>query len=259
SSINDHIEQMRLSATKSVLEREDVIIIATVSAIYGIGDETSYQQMILHVKENYQLTQQQIIQQLVCMQYERAEIEFKRGTFRVRGDTIDIFPSEHFDQALRISLFDDEVENLYLFDPLTGKTQQRISRFTVFPSSHYVTPRETVDAARDKIKLELEQRIKEFEAMGKIIEAYRIKQRTEFDLEMLSEIGFCKGIENYSRHLTARNPGDPPPTLIDYLPSNSIMFIDESHVTVSQIGGMYNGDRARKQNLVDYGFRLPSA
>jgi len=259
SSINDHIEQMRLSATKSLLQREDVIIVATVSAIYGIGDEKSYQQMVLHVREHEKIAQDAVIKQLVSMQYERADVEFKRGTFRVRGDTIDIFPAEHFDEALRISLFDDEIEALYLFDPLTGKTSRRIQRFTVFPSSHYVTPREKVEAACLKIQLELDTRIKDFEAAGKMIEAFRIKQRTEFDVEMLSEIGFCKGIENYSRHLTGRGPGDPPPTLIDYLAKNSIMFIDESHVTVSQVGGMYNGDRSRKQNLVDYGFRLPSA
>jgi len=259
SSINEHIEQMRLSATKSLLERKDVIVIATVSAIYGIGDEKAYQKMILHLREHDKIKQAAIISQLVNMQYQRADIEFKRGTFRVRGDTIDIFPSEHFDQALRISLFDDEVEALHLFDPLTGKTRQKVSRFTVFPSSHYVTPRETIDLACETIKVELSERIKEYEALGKMIEAYRIKQRTEFDLEMLVETGFCKGIENYSRHLTRRSPGDPPPTLIDYLPANSIMFIDESHVTVSQIGGMYNGDRSRKQNLVEYGFRLPSA
>lgn len=259
SSINEHIEQMRLSATKSLLERPDVIVVATVSAIYGLGDEKAYQQMVLHLQENAKITQAEVITKLVSMQYERADMEFKRGTFRVRGDTIDVFPSEHFEQAVRIGLFDDLVETLYLFDPLTGKVNNRISRFTIFPSSHYVTPKETVDLARTRIKEELEARIKSFEAAGKTIEAFRIKQRTEFDLEMLSEIGFCKGIENYSRHLTNRGPGDPPPTLIDYLPDNSIMFIDESHVTVSQIGGMYNGDRSRKQNLVDYGFRLPSA
>lgn len=259
SAINEHIEQMRLSATKSLLEREDVIIVATVSAIYGIGDEAAYQKMILHVKEQDRYPQADIIRQLVSMQYQRADIDFKRGSFRVRGDTIDVFPAEYYDKALRISLFDDEIDGLFLFDPLTGKVQQKISRFTVFPSSHYVTPRETVMAACEKIRLEMESRVKEYEALGKTIEAYRIKQRTEFDLEMLNETGFCKGIENYSRHLTGRAPGEPPPTLIDYLPNNSLMFIDESHVTISQIGGMYNGDRARKQNLVDYGFRLPSA
>jgi excinuclease ABC subunit B len=259
SSINEHIEQMRLSATKSLLERDDTIIVATVSAIYGIGDEAAYRQMILHLKEGNTLTQQEIIKQLVNMQYQREDIEFKRGTFRIRGDTIDVFPAEYYDKAIRISLFDDEIDGLFLFDPLTGKIEQRIGRFTVFPSSHYVTPRETIMSATETIKIELEKRIREYEANGKTIEAYRIKQRTEFDLEMLTEIGFCKGIENYSRHLTGRAPGEPPPTLIDYLPANSILFVDESHVTISQIGGMYNGDRARKQNLVDYGFRLPSA
>ena len=255
SAINEHIEQMRLSATKSMLERNDVIIVATVSAIYGIGDEAAYQKMILHLKEKEILPQAEAIRQLVSMQYQRADVEFNRGSFRVRGDTIDVFPAEFYDKAVRISLFDDEIDGLFLFDPLTGKIEQRISRFTVFPSSHYVTPRETVMNACEGIKTELELRIKEYEALGKTIEAYRIKQRTEFDLEMLTEIGFCKGIENYSRHLTGRTPGGPPPTLIDYLPTNAIMFIDESHVTISQIGGMYNGDRVRKQNLVDYGFR----
>jgi excinuclease ABC subunit B len=259
SSINEHIEQMRLSATKSLLENQDVIVVATVSAIYGIGDEKAYQQMILHVRESEKISHKMIISRLVSMQYERAEVEFKRGTFRIRGETIDIFPAEHFDVALRVSLFDDEIENLYLFDPLTGKTKERISRFTVFPSSHYVTPRETVEIACERIKVELEQRVKEFEAAGKFVEAFRIKQRTEFDLEMLTQTGFCKGIENYSRHLTNRSAGSPPPTLIDYLKPESILFIDESHATIPQIGGMYNGDRARKQNLVDYGFRLPSA
>src|SRR6185437_12542375 len=259
SSINEHIEQMRLSATKSLLENHDVIVVATVSAIYGIGDEKAYQQMILHVREAEKISHKMIISRLVSMQYERSEVEFKRGTFRIRGETIDVFPSEYFDLALRISLFDDEVENLYLFDPLTGKVKERISRFTVFPSSHYVTPRETVDIACERIQIELELRIKEYEAAGKFVEAFRIKQRTEFDLEMLTQTGFCKGIENYSRHLTNRGPGTPPPTLIDYLKSDAILFIDESHATIPQIGGMYNGDRARKQNLVDYGFRLPSA
>lgn len=259
SAINEHIEQMRLSATKSLLERDDVIIVATVSAIYGIGDEAAYQKMILHVKENECIPQADMIRQLVSMQYKRADVDFVRGSFRVRGDTIDVFPAEYYDKAIRISSFDDEIDGLFLFDPLTGKVEKRLSRFTVFPSSHYVTPLETVLNACGGIKAELELRIKEYEAQGKNIEAFRIKQRTEFDLEMLQEIGFCKGIENYSRHLTGRNPGDPPPTMIDYLPSNALMFIDESHVTISQVGGMYNGDRARKQNLVDYGFRLPSA
>ncbi len=259
SAINEHIEQMRLSATKAILERKDVIIVATVSAIYGLGDSSTYQEMSLHVKEGLKLSQSYIISQLVKMQYQRAEVEFKRGTFRVRGDTIDVFPSEYYEQALRISLFDDECDGLYLFDPLTAKVAQRINRFAIFPSSHYVTPPEIINSAMLKIKLELDQRVKDYNASGNSVSAFRIKQRTEFDLEMLKEIGFCKGIENYSRHLTGRNPGEPPPTLIDYLPLNALLFIDESHVTISQIGGMYNGDRVRKQNLVDYGFRLPSA
>ena len=259
SSINDHIEQMRLSATKSLLSRDDVIIIATVSAIYGLGEEKAYQEMIIHLREHEKIEHKNIISRLVSMQYERSDIDFRRGTFRVRGDVIDVFPAEHFEEAVRISLFDDEIEMLALFDPLTGKLKQRLSRFTVFPSSHYVTPKDTVMAATSGIKAELELRVKEYEAAGKMVEAYRIRQRTEFDLEMLTEIGFCKGIENYSRHLTGRASGEPPPTLIDYLPDNSLLFIDESHVTISQIGGMYNGDRARKQNLIDYGFRLPSA
>lgn len=259
SSINEHIEQMRLSATKSLVEYSDVIIVATVSAIYGIGDQNAYQKMILCLREMEKINHSMIISRLVSMQYERSDVEFKRGTFRLRGDAIDVFPAEYFDVALRITLFDDEIETLHLFDPLTGKIQERLSRFTVFPSSHYVTPKETVDQACERIKAELHERIKAYEASGKIVEAHRIKQRTEFDLEMLTETGFCKGIENYSLHLTNRASGTPPPTLIDYLSPNAILFIDESHVTVPQIGGMYNGDRARKQNLVDYGFRLPSA
>jgi excinuclease ABC subunit B len=259
SAINEHIEQMRLSATKSILERDDVIIVATVSSIYGIGDEAAYQQMILHVKEGATYPHNEIIKQLATMQYQRADADFIRGSFRVRGDTIDVFPAEYYDKAVRISLFDDEIESVSLFDPLTGKIIQKVHRFTVFPSSHYVTPREIVMQACGKIKAELELRVKEYKAQGKMIEAHRIQQRTEFDLELLGEIGFCKGIENYSRHMTGRNAGDPPPTLIDYMPNNALMFIDESHVTIPQIGGMYNGDRVRKQNLVDYGFRLPSA
>ena len=259
SSINEHIEQMRLSATKSLLERPDVVIIATVSAIYGIGDEKAYQKMILHLSGGERITHDAIISQLVNMQYQRSGVDFERGTFRVRGECIDIFPAENFDQAVRVSVFDDEIDSLYLFDPLTGKTTRSIARFTVFPSSHYVTPRETVESACITIRKELDKRIKDFDAAGKAVEAYRIKQRTEFDLEMMTETGFCKGIENYSRHLTGRSPGEPPPTLIDYLPTNSLMFIDESHATIPQIGGMYNGDRSRKQNLIDYGFRLPSA
>ncbi|MEO9386883.1 excinuclease ABC subunit UvrB [Chromobacterium phragmitis] len=259
SSINEHIEQMRLSATKSILERPDCIIVATVSAIYGIGDPSDYHQMILHLKEGETTPQRDIISRLTTMQYSRNDLDFGRGTFRVRGDVIDIYPAESSDTALRVSLFDDEVETLTLFDPLTGTTKQRVGRFTVFPSSHYVTPRDTVLRACEQIKEELRHRIEWYQKEGKLVEAQRIEQRTRFDLEMLYEMGFCKGIENYSRHFSGRGPGDPPPTLIDYLPKSALMFIDESHVTVPQVGAMYKGDAARKANLVEYGFRLPSA
>jgi excinuclease ABC subunit B len=259
SSINEHIEQMRLSATKAILERPDCIIVATVSAIYGIGDPSEYHAMILHVRQGDKTTQRDIIRRLAEIQYQRAELDFKRGTFRVRGDVIDIFPAEHAESALRISLFDDEIENLQLFDPLSGRVRQKITRFTVFPSSHYVTGREKTLAAVEAIKEELVRRKEHFLVEGKLVEAQRIEQRTRFDLEMMVEIGFCKGIENYSRHLTGRSAGEPPPTLMDYLPKNALVFIDESHVTVPQTGGMYKGDRARKENLVNYGFRLPSA
>ncbi|WP_174875791.1 excinuclease ABC subunit UvrB [Vogesella oryzae] len=259
SSINEHIEQMRLSATKSILERPDCVIVATVSAIYGIGDPTEYHQMILHLKEGETTPQREIISRLTAMQYDRNDMDFARGTFRVRGDVIDIFPAESNDTALRVSLFDDEVETLTLFDPLTGVTKQRVGRYTVYPGSHYVTPRDTVLRACEKIKTELRERIEWYHKEGKLVEAQRIEQRTRFDLEMLYEMGFCKGIENYSRHFSGRAPGEAPPTLIDYLPKNALMFIDESHVTVPQVGAMYKGDAARKQNLVDYGFRLPSA
>jgi excinuclease ABC subunit B len=259
SSINEHIEQMRLSATKSLLEREDAVIVATVSCIYGIGDPVDYHGMILHVREKEEMSQRDIIARLVAMQYERNELEFKRGAFRVRGDVLDVFPAEHSETALRIALTDDEVESLTLFDPLTGHASQRVPRFTVYPSSHYVTPRSTTLRAIEAIKVELAERIDHFQKAGKLLEAQRIEQRTRFDLEMLNELGFCKGIENYSRHLSGRKEGEPPPTLIDYLPPNALMFIDESHVTIGQLGGMYRGDRSRKENLVAYGFRLPSA
>ncbi len=259
SSINDHIEQMRLSATKSLLERRDTIIVATVSCIYGIGDPVDYHGMILHLRERERYAQRDIIARLAAMQYERNELDFRRGTFRVRGDVLDVFPAEHSETALRIALADDEVDSLTLFDPLTGQTHHRVPRFTVYPSSHYVTPRATTLRAVEAIKAELAQRIDYFHKAGKLLEAQRIEQRTRFDLEMLAELGFCKGIENYSRHLSGRKEGEPPPTLIDYLPRNSLMFIDESHVTLGQLGGMYRGDRSRKENLVDYGFRLPSA
>jgi len=259
SSINDHIEQMRLSATKALLERNDVVIVATVSCIYGIGDPVDYHGMILHLREKERVSQRDIIARLAAMQYQRNDFEFKRGVFRVRGDVIDVFPAEHSETALRITLFDDEVDSLMLFDPLTGRTLQRVGRFTVYPSSHYVTPRETVLRAIEAIKEELRERVKFFHDNHKLVEAQRLEQRTRFDLEMLNEMGFCKGIENYSRHLSGRKAGEPPPTLLDYLPPNALMFIDESHVTIPQVGGMYRGDRSRKENLVEYGFRLPSA
>jgi len=259
SSINEHIEQMRLSATKSLLERKDTIIVATVSCIYGIGDPVDYHGMILHLREREKLSQRDIIARLTAMQYQRNEFEFARGSFRVRGDVLDVFPAENSETAVRISLNDDEVESLAIFDPLTGRIHQRAPRFTVYPSSHYVTPRDTTLRAIEAIKLELRERIDYFVKANKLVEAQRIEQRTRFDLEMLNEMGFCKGIENYSRHLSGRKAGEPPPTLIDYLPHDALMIIDESHVTVGQIGGMYKGDRSRKENLVDYGFRLPSA
>ncbi|SEO48424.1 excinuclease ABC subunit UvrB [Nitrosovibrio sp. Nv6] len=259
SNINEHIEQMRLSATKALLERDDTIIVATVSCIYGIGDPVDYHGMILHLREHEKITQRQAIQRLIEMQYERNEFEFSRGTFRVRGDVLDIFPAESSETAVRVSLFDDEVESMTLFDPLTGRTLRKVSRYTVYPSSHYVTPRSTTLRAIETIKTELRERLDFFQQHNKLVELQRIEQRTRFDLEMLNELGFCKGIENYSRHLSGKNPGEPPPTLLDYLPPSTLMVIDESHVTVPQVGGMYKGDRSRKENLVDYGFRLPSA
>ncbi len=259
SSINDHIEQMRLSATKSLLERRDVVIVATVSCIYGIGDPSEYHGMILHLRQGEKMSQRDVLARLVAMQYTRSELDFRRGTFRVRGDVIDVFPAEHAEQAIRISLWDDEIEKLEVFDPLTGKVHHPMARFTVYPSSHYVTPRETTLRAIEAIKAELRERIEFFQKAGRLLEAQRIEQRTRFDLEMLAELGFCKGIENYSRHLSGRQAGEPPPTLIDYLPSDALMIIDESHVTIPQLGGMYRGDRSRKENLVEYGFRLPSA
>ena len=259
SAINEHIEQMRLSCTKSILERRDVVIVATVSAIYGIGKPESYHRMIMTLRTGDQMGQRDIIAQLVRMQYQRNELEFTRGKFRVRGDTIDIFPAEHSELALRIELFDDEIETLQLFDPLTGKIRQKLPRFTVYPSSHYVTPREQVFAAVETIKTELAERLEYFYKEGKLVEAQRLEQRTRFDLEMLAEVGHCKGIENYSRHLAGTAQGEAPATLTDYLPADALMFLDESHVMMGQLGGMYNGDRSRKQTLVEYGFRLPSA
>lgn len=259
SAINDHIEQMRLSATKSVLERRDVVIVATVSAIYGIGAPDDYLQMRMILKVGGKQGQREAIAQLVRMQYQRSEMDFSRGTFRVRGDTIDVFPSEHSELAVRFELFDDEIESIALFDPLTGRIQQNVPRFVIYPSSHYVTPREKTLAAVETIKQELNERLKFFTAEGKLVEAQRLEQRTRFDLEMLTELGHCKGIENYTRHLSGARPGDPPPTLTDYLPRDAIMFLDESHQMIGQLNAMYNGDRARKTTLVEYGFRLPSA
>ena len=259
SSINEHIEQMRLSATKSLLERRDTVIVGTVSCIYGIGNPSDYHAMVLILRTGDRIARREVLARLVAMQYERNDTEFTRGTFRARGETIDIFPAESAELAVRLSLFDDEVESLELFDPLTGRVRQKVPRFTVYPGSHYVTPRDTVLRAIETIKQELRERVKFFVDSGHLVEAQRIEQRTRFDLEMLVELGFCKGIENYSRHLSGAAPGDPPPTLIDYLPSDALMFIDESHVTIGQLGGMYRGDRARKETLVTYGFRLPSA
>ena len=259
SSINDHIEQMRLSATKSLIERRDVVIVATVSCIYGIGDRDEYHNMILTMRVGDRLDQRAIVRRLSEMQYERNDMDFHRGIFRVRGDVIDIFPAEHAEHAIRVSLFDDEIDGLQFFDPLTGHLLHKALRFTVFPASHYVTPRGTVLRAIEAIKEELLERVDFFSRNNKLVEAQRIEQRTRFDLELLDQIGFCKGIENYSRHFSGRQAGEPPPTLIDYLPSDALIFIDESHVTIGQVGGMYKGDRSRKENLVGYGFRLPSA
>lgn len=259
SSINEHIEQMRLSATKSLLERRDTIIVGTVSCIYGIGNPGDYHAMVLILRSGDQISRREILARLVAMQYTRNDAEFTRGAFRVRGETIDIFPAESPELALRLTLFDDEIESLELFDPLTGRIRQKLPRFTVYPGSHYVTPRDTVLRAIETIKVELRERVKRFVDDGHLVEAQRLEQRTRFDLEMLQELGFCKGIENYSRHLSGAAPGEPPPTLIDYLPSDALMFIDESHVTIGQLSAMYRGDRSRKETLVQYGFRLPSA
>ena len=259
SSINEHIEQMRLSCTKSLMERRDVVIVATVSAIYGIGNPSEYHKMILTLRAKDKVAQRDVIARLIQMQYTRNEIDFGRGTFRVRGDTIDIFPAEHAELAIRVEMFDDEIESLQLFDPLTGRVRQKIPRFTVYPGSHYVTQRSTVLKAVESIKAELRDRLEFFRKENKLIEEQRLEQRTRFDLEMMAEIGFTKGIENYSRHLSGAMPGEPPPTLVDYLPKDAIMFLDESHVLVGQLNAMYNGDRSRKTNLVDFGFRLPSA
>lgn len=259
AAVNEHIEQMRLAATKSILERRDTIIVATVSAIYGIGKPESYTEMRCILRKGDRKTQRDLIGQLVRMQYKRTDMEFVRGTFRVRGDTIDVFPAEHAESAVRIELFDDEVDAILLFDPLTGLVQQNIMRFVIYPASHYVTPREEIVRAMGTIKAELKERTEELISEGRFVEAQRLQQRTQFDLEMLDQVGFCKGIENYSRHLTGLAPGEAPPCLIDYLPADCLMFFDESHVMIGQLGGMYRGDRARKETLVNYGFRLPSA
>lgn len=259
SAINEHIEQMRLSCTKSLMERTDVVIVATVSAIYGIGEPESYHRMVMTLRTGDKLGQRDVIAQLIRMQYQRNDADFSRGKFRVRGDTIDVFPAEHSELAVRIELFDDEIESLQLFDPLTGRVKQKIPRFTVYPSSHYVTPRDKVLAAVETIKVELAERLKQLLADGKLVEAQRLEQRTRFDLEMLSEVGHCKGIENYTRHLSGAAPGDPPSTLTDYMPKNALMFLDESHQMIGQLNAMYSGDRSRKTTLVEYGFRLPSA
>lgn len=259
ASVNAHIEQMRLSATKAIIERRDTIIVATVSAIYGLGDPKSYHQMVLHLSRGEPLEQRFIIKRLAELQYTRNETELARGTFRVRGDVIDVFPAESDKLAVRIELFDDEVEQLSYFDPLTGEVQQKLPRLTIYPKSHFVTPRETLLKAVDTIKEELKERLEALYAANKLVEAQRLEQRTRYDLEMILELGYCTGIENYSRHLTGARPGEPPPTLFDYLPDDAMLFIDESHVTVPQLGGMYRGDRARKETLVNFGFRLPSA
>jgi len=259
ASINEHIEQMRLSATKALLERPDVIIVATVSSIYGLGDPEAYLKMVLHLSRGEQIDQRAILRRLAALQYRRNEIELSRGTYRVRGDVIDIYPAESDDEALRVELFDDEIEALSLFDPLTGEMRRKVPRYTVFPKTHYATPREVVLNAVEQIKDELRDRLEWLRTNNKLVEAQRLEQRTIFDLEMMVEVGYCSGIENYSRYLSGRAAGEPPPTLFDYLPANALIVIDESHVTIPQLGGMFRGDRSRKENLVDYGFRLPSA
>ncbi len=259
ASVNEHIEQMRLSATKAIIERRDTIIVASVSSIYGLGDPTAYLEMVLHLARGEQVDQRRILRRLAQLQYARNDVEFSRGTYRARGDVIDIFPAESEDEAVRVELFDDEIESLAWFDPLTGEILRRVPRLTIYPKSHYVTPRETVLAAIDQIKGELKERLEELRQAGRLLEAQRLEQRTQFDLEMMQELGYCNGIENYSRYLSGRGPGEPPPCLFDYVPEDAILFIDESHVTVSQVGGMFRGDRARKETLVEYGFRLPSA
>jgi len=259
ASINDHIEQMRLSATKALLERPDAIIVATVSSIYGLGDPGEYHSMVLHLKRGERMDQRQILRRLTELQYVRNDLDLSRGSYRARGEVIDIFPAESERDAVRVQLFDDEIEVLSYFDPLTGEVLRQTPRLTIYPKSHYVTSRETVLGAIDAIKLELKERLAELRDASKLVEAQRLEERTRFDIEMMNEIGYCNGIENYSRHLSGRQPGEPPPTLFDYLPPNALLIVDESHVTIPQLGGMYRGDRARKENLVMYGFRLPCA
>jgi excinuclease ABC subunit B len=259
ASINAHIEQMRLSATKSLMERRDVIIVSSVSAIYGLGDPESYMKMLVHFRQGDIMNQRDILRRLVEIQYSRNDVAFDRGTFRVRGDVIDIFPADSERHGIRVELFDEEVERISIFDPLTGAVEKTVTRATVFPKTHYVTPREKIIDAIEHIKVELKERREQLKSVNKLVEEQRVSQRCQFDMEMMQELGYCSGIENYSRYLSGRNPGDPPPTLIDYFPSDGLMFIDESHVTVSQIGAMYKGDRSRKETLVEYGFRLPSA
>ncbi|MDZ7750154.1 MAG: excinuclease ABC subunit UvrB [Gammaproteobacteria bacterium] len=259
ASVNEHIEQMRLSATKAIMERRDVVVVATVSAIYGLGDPQSYLGMVLHLARGHTMDQRTILRRLAELQYTRNDVELRRATFRARGDVIDIFPAESDEEAVRVELFDDEIESLAYFDPLTGEVRRRVPRLTIYPKSHYVTPRQTVLDTIEAVKVELKERLEHLRSVDKLVEAQRLEQRTMFDIEMMNELGYCKGIENYSRYLSGRNPGEPPPTLLDYLPADAIVFLDESHVTVPQIGGMYRGDRSRKETLVEYGFRLPSA
>src|SRR5690554_6214492 len=259
AAINEHIEQMRLSATKALLERDDTIIVATVSAIYGLGDPSAYLKMVVHLDQGEPMNQRQLLRRMAELQYTRNDMELRRATFRVRGDVIDIYPAESEFEAVRVELFDDEVENISAFDPLTGEVLGRLPRFTFYPKSHYVTPREVLLEAVEEIKLELAERLEFLYNENKLVEAQRLEQRTKFDLEMILELGYCNGIENYSRYLSGRPAGAPPPTLYDYLPDDALMVIDESHVSVPQIGAMYKGDRSRKETLVNYGFRLPSA
>jgi excinuclease ABC subunit B len=259
ASVNSHIEQMRLSATKSLMERQDVIVVATVSAIYGLGDPKSYLKMVLHLSRGEQIDQRDILRRLAELQYKRNDVDFDRSTYRVRGDVIDVYPADSDYEALRIELFDEEIENLTLFDPLTGEVLRKVPRFTVYPKSHYVTPRDKVLEAADKIQEELVVRLEQLRSVDKLVEAQRLGERVRYDTEMMRELGYCNGIENYSRYLSGRTPGEPPPTLFDYLPDNALMVIDESHVSVPQLGAMYKGDRSRKETLVEYGFRLPSA